>query len=169
MNTRLLLAALAVTAVVWLAPPALAEPALKPGGFTCRISADGKSVDAVIVNPYKSETSCEIDCQLSTTKAGTTFSVSCARPAAPGAEAVLCSHKFDSGKLVKMIGGKGDCTDPTPKSEKAEKDNDVDVQALIKGMPKPAAGSTPSAEEMQKMMDDPAKMEEFIRKQTEKP
>ncbi len=147
------------------APPS----ALKPGGFACRISPDGKSVDAVIVNPYKSETSCQIDCQLSTTKAGTTFSVSCGRNAAPGAEAVLCSHSVDSGRLVKMVGGKGECIDPTPKPEKAEKDDEVDVQSLIKSMPKPPAGSSPSAEEMEKMMNDPAKMQEFIRKQMGNP
>jgi hypothetical protein len=122
---------------------AAAAPALKPGGFTCRISPDGKSVAAVIFNPYKSEASCQIDCELSTTKAGTTFSVSCSRNAAPGAEAVLCRHNVDSGKLVKMVGGKGSCVDPQPSAADKEKDDDVDVQTLI---------------------NDPAKLREHIRK-----
>jgi len=122
-------------------------PTLAPGGFACRISPDGKSVDAVIVNPYKAETSCQIDCQLSTTKAGTTLSVSCSKNAAPGAEAVLCSHGFDGGKLVKMVGGKGICIDPQPppadKEADKERDDDVGVQRLI---------------------NDPAKLREHIRK-----
>lgn len=138
-----------------LAPAA----AVKPGSFACRISPDCKSVDAVIVNPYKSETSCQIDCQLSTTKAGTTFSVPCGRNAAPGAEAVLCSHSFDKGKLVTMISGEGDCLDPTPKPEKAEKnDDDIDVQKLIKRMPKPSAASKADEDELKNPVDDPNKL-----------
>jgi hypothetical protein len=71
----------------------VSAPPVKPVAFACRISPDGKSVDAVIVNPYKSETNCQIDCQLSTTKAGITFSMSGGRPAAPGVEAVLSQHR----------------------------------------------------------------------------
>jgi hypothetical protein len=126
------------------APTAVA-PALKPGGFTCRISPDGTSVDAVIVNPYKTETSCQIDCQLSTTKAGTTFSVSCGKPAAPGAEAVLCSHAYDKGKLVKMVGGKGSCVNPEPAAADKEKDDDDDA-------------------DVQNLINDPARLREHIRK-----
>jgi len=143
--------------------PVAAAPALKPGGFACRISPDGKSVDAVIVNPYKTETSCQIDCELSTTKAGTTFSVSCGRPAAPGAEAVLCSHSVDQGKLVKMVGGKGSCTNPEPSAANKEKDDDeVDPRTLIKSMPKPSAANKADEEELSKIGDDPAKLQDFM-------
>jgi hypothetical protein len=150
--------------------PTAAAPALKPGGFTCRVSPDGKSADAIIVNPYKTETSCQIDCKLSTTKAGTTFSLSCGRPAAPGVEAVLCSHSFDGGRIVKMIDGKGSCTDPTPKPAAAEKDDEeTDPQKLSekirKNMPPPPARRQESVEDMQKLMNDPAKMDEYIQKQ----
>jgi hypothetical protein len=152
------------------AAPVAPAPALKPGGFMCRISPDGKTVDAVIVNPYKVETSCQIDCSLSTTKAGTTFSVSCSRQAAPGVEAVLCSHNFEGGKVVKMISGKSSCVDQTPKPDEASKDDeDSDPEKMIekikKNMPPPPAGKQESAEDLQKMMDDPDKMQEYIRKQ----
>ena len=30
-------------------------------------------------------------------------------------EVVLCSHSFDKGKLVKVLGGSGECINPTPK------------------------------------------------------
>jgi hypothetical protein len=171
MKTRLLLAALAASGVTWLAlAPAPAEaqaPALKPGGFTCRISPDGKSVDAVIVNPYKTETSCYINCQLSTTKAGTTFSVSCGRPAAPGVEAVLCSHSIDSGKVVKMTGGDGDCTKPLePEDAAAAKEKeDAEVEKLMnQPMPKPSAANKADEEELKKIGDDPVKMQDFMNK-----
>jgi hypothetical protein len=166
------------------APPVAAAPALKPGGFTCRISPDGKTVDAVIVNPYKVETSCHIDCSLSTTKAGTTFSLSCGRPAAPGVETVMCSHNFEGGKVVKMLSGKGDCVDQTPKPAAADKDDDEDELSKTKGDPdkvdefmrkqmekaqkmKSPNAKQESAEDLQKMMDDPDKMDEYIRKQME--
>ena len=46
--------------------PKTANPA-KPS-FACRIAADGKSAEAVIANPYAEETSCSVDCQISTTR-----------------------------------------------------------------------------------------------------
>ena len=52
--------------------------------YACRISDDGKTVDAMISNPYKSETSCQVNCQVSTTKAGTTLQTSCTKNVAPG-------------------------------------------------------------------------------------
>jgi hypothetical protein len=148
--------------------------AVKPGTFICRIAPDGKSFDAMIENPYKAEASCQVNCQISTTQAGTTNQASCTKSVEPGVGAVvLCTHTIDKGKFVKVVGGSGACTDPTPKPAAAEKDDkdddDVDVQKLIKGMPKPSAAGNPSAEEMEKMMNDPAKMQEFIRKQLEKP
>lgn len=122
-------------------------PAVKPGTFICRIAADGKSFDAMIANPYKVEANCQVNCQVSTTVAGTTVQSSCGKNVAPGVgEVVLCTHTIDKGKLVKVVGGSGDCQDPTPKPSAADKekdDDDVDVQSLI---------------------NDPAKLREHIRK-----
>lgn len=56
---------------------------------------------------------------------------------------MLCSHSFDGGKLVKMVGGKGSCIDPQPAAADRDKDYDVDVQNLI---------------------NDPVKLREHIRK-----
>jgi hypothetical protein len=112
-------------------PVAAAAPAVKPGTFICRISADGRSFDAMIANPYKDETSCSVNCQVSTTRAGTTEQSSCTKSVAPGAgEVVLCSRTIDNGRFVKVVGGSGQCVNPTPAA--AEKDDDdVDVQKLI--------------------------------------
>ena len=130
---------------------AAAPAAAKRDAFSCRISADGQSVDAVISNPYNHDASCQIDCQVSTTRAGTTLSVSCGKTVAAGAaDAVLCTQKFDKGKLVKMVGGKGNCTSTEVKADKDKDDDDDDV-------------------DVQNLVNDPAKLREHIRKQMQKP
>ena len=102
------------------------------GTFTCRIASDGKAVDALIVNPFKQTTSCQVNCQVATERAGTTFQTSCTKEIAPGEDAVLlCSKTYDKGRLVKVVGGSGNCINPVPAEEKADKDDDVDVQQLI--------------------------------------
>jgi hypothetical protein len=107
--------------------------------FTCRIAADGKSAEAVIVNPYKQEASCQANCQISTTRTGITFQFSCSKTAAAGpGEVVLCRQTFDKGKLVKMVGGSGDCTNPQVPARDAEKDADDDDEKLADEMQKRA-------------------------------
>jgi hypothetical protein len=111
-------------------PVAAAMPMVKPGTFICRIAADGRSFDAMIANPYKTETSCSVNCQVSTTIAGTTEQSSCTKTVEPGVgEVVLCSRKIEKGKFVKVVGGSGQCVNQAPAS--AEKDDDVDVQKLV--------------------------------------
>lgn len=110
--------------------PKAANPE-KPS-FACRISADGQSAEAVIANPYAEDTHCTVDCQIATTRAGTSFSFSCGKTAAGGgAETVLCTHPFDRGKLVRMIGGRGSCVKPlaaadAEKGTAKDKDDDDD-------------------------------------------
>jgi len=105
--------------------------AANPGtpSFACRIAADGRSAEAVIANPYAEETSCSVDCQISTTRAGTTFSLSCTKQAAAGSETVLCGRPFEGGKLVKMVGGKASCIKPLAEAEPDAKDKDKDDDA----------------------------------------
>ena len=43
--------------------------------YSCRISDDGTTADVVIVNPYPQDASCQVDCQLSTTRAGHDVSI----------------------------------------------------------------------------------------------
>jgi hypothetical protein len=105
--------------------PKAANPE-KPS-FTCRISADGQTAEAVIANPYAEETHCSVDCQISTTRAGATFSFSCSKTAAGGGgEVTLCSHVFDKGKLVKMVGGRASCVKPLAAAAPEEKKKDDD-------------------------------------------
>jgi hypothetical protein len=109
------------------ATKASAPAPAKADGFSCRVSADGKTVDAMIANPYAIETSCQVNCQVSTTQAGTTFGVSCSKTVAPGVgEVVLCTQTFDKGKLVKMVSGNGNCIKPLSPDDAAAKDKDDD-------------------------------------------
>ncbi|MGA3303475.1 MAG: hypothetical protein ABSC72_09325 [Methylovirgula sp.] len=147
-------------------------------GFSCRISADGKTVDAMIANPYKSETSCQMDCHMSTTSAGTTISVSCAGPVAPGVgQVVLCSHAVDEGRAVKMVSGHGDCVRPLAeqtddekaKEKKAADDEAAKVNELMnQPMPEPSAAqkaaNKANEEELEKIGDDPVKLQEYMDK-----
>jgi hypothetical protein len=158
------------------AAPAVAAPVAdaKADGFTCRISPDGKTVDAMIANPYKTETSCQMDCKVSTTKAGTSMSVSCAKPVAPGAgQVVLCSHSVDEGRAVKMLSGKGECTRPLEERTDKEKANDAaahdaeeaEAQKLAnQPMPMPSAANKADEEELEKIGDDSEKLQDFMQK-----
>jgi len=110
--------------------PKAANPE-KPS-FTCRIAADGKSAEAIIANPYAEETSCSVDCRISTTRAGTTFSLSCTKNAVGGGvETVLCGRPVEQGTLVKMTGGKASCVKPLSAAEaggtKDKDDDDADT------------------------------------------
>jgi hypothetical protein len=124
-------ASLTVPAPSAPAPLPKATSADKPS-FTCRVSADGLSVDAVIANPYPDETHCSVDCQLATTGRPTTFSLSCSKTAAGGGvESVLCTQKYDKGKLVRMLNGKASCVKPLAANDEAAakpgKDDDDDM------------------------------------------
>ena len=100
--------------------------------FTCRIAPDGKTVEALNANPYQRTTSSQENCQVATARAGSSFQTSCTKEIAPGKDAVvLCSKSYGKGRLTKVVGGSGDCINPVPADEKADKDDDASVQELI--------------------------------------
>jgi hypothetical protein len=158
------------------AAPAVVAPAAdaKADGFNCRISPDGKTVDAMIANPYKGETSCQMDCKVSTTKAGTTVSMSCSKQVAAGVgQVVLCSHSVDEGKAVKMLSGRGDCvkpleerTDSEKASDKAAQDSEeAEAQKLAnQPMAVPSAANKADEDELEKIGGDSEKLQDFMQK-----
>jgi hypothetical protein len=111
--------------------PAKADPV----PFACTLRPDGHTVSVTIKNPFDRETSCQVNCQFSTQRAGTSFQISCTRTVQPGTEAEICKKVYDKEPLVKMTGGDGDCIKQIPLDEnKAEPEDDND--ALIKRMMK---------------------------------
>jgi hypothetical protein len=148
-------------------PAAAAATTVKPGTFICRISADGHSFDAVIANPYSADATCQVNCRISTTVAGTTEQSSCTKNVASGAgEVVLCTHSFDEGRLVKVVGGSGECYDPTPRPAATENpDSNADADEIAnRPMPKPS-GAHRDGVDLQGLGDDPAKLQDYIRRQ----
>jgi hypothetical protein len=160
------------------APVAPAAAATPKEGFNCRISPDGKTVDAMIANPYKGETSCQMDCRVSTTSAGTTMSVSCTGQVAPGAgQVVLCSHAVRSGRAVKMLSGHGECTRPLAERTDAEKALDKKAadeeaakvdrlmnQPLAQPSAERKAANKADQDELDKIGTDPDKLQQFMDK-----
>jgi len=115
----------------YLMPAAMAEPV----PFSCTILPDGKSVRVAISNPFDRETSCQVNCQFSTTSRGTSFQLSCTNNVAAGGKDVqLCVRDLSEGTLVKMTGGGGDCIKQMSEEElKArEKKSDEDADAEFK-------------------------------------
>lgn len=115
----------------YLMPAAMAEPV----PFSCTILPDGKSVRVAISNPFDRETSCQVNCQFSTTSRGTSFQLSCTNNVAAGGKDVqLCVRDLSEGTLVKMTGGGGDCVKQMSEEElKArEKKSDEDADAEFK-------------------------------------
>jgi hypothetical protein len=112
-----------------LAPAAaLAEPV----PFSCTILPDAHSVRVVIANPFDRETHCQVNCQFSTTRKGTSFQISCGTTVQPGGkETELCLKVYDEEPLVKMTGGDGDCIRQKPAAEEKE-DDDEDEDEMIK-------------------------------------
>ena len=122
---------LAFTIYGYLMTAALAEPV----PFSCTILPDGKSVRVAISNPFDRETSCQVNCQFSTTSRGTSFQLSCTNNVAAGGKDVeLCTRDLNEGKLVKMTGGDGDCVKQLSEEElKArEKKSDEDADRELK-------------------------------------
>jgi hypothetical protein len=64
-----------------------------------------------------------------------------------------------------MFRGKGSCAKPKEAKADSDDDKDIDPRTLIPGKPKPSAGAAKDNAYMDKMMSDPAKMDDFIRKQ----
>jgi hypothetical protein len=115
----------------YLVPAAMAEPV----PFSCTILPNGKSVRVAISNPFDRETSCQVNCQFSTTSRGTSFQLSCTNNVAAGGKDVqLCIRDLSEGTLVKMTGGDGDCIKQLSEEElKArEKKSDEDADAELK-------------------------------------
>ena len=118
-----------------LAATALAEPV----PFTCTIQPDGKTIRVAISNLFDRETSCQVNCQFSTQRKGTSLQLSCTNTVPAGAKDVqLCARDSEKETPVKMAGGDGDCVRQLSEAEQKaqEKAEDEDDEALIKGLMK---------------------------------
>jgi hypothetical protein len=103
----------------------------KPAPFVCAIQPDGVSVRATISNPHANDAHCTAHCEFSTTKADTKFIVECGTSvSASASERELCVKKFESGRVVKLLEGKGECLNSAVKAVDDDEDSDVLIQRL---------------------------------------
>jgi hypothetical protein len=108
---------------------AAAAAQTKPAPFSCAIQPDGVSVRVVITNPHAHEAHCTAHCEFSTTKADTSFIVECGTSISANAGGrELCIKKFESGRVLKLLEGKGECLNS---AVKADDDDDADSEALV--------------------------------------
>lgn len=106
----------------------------KPAPFSCAIQPDGVSVRVTISNPHAGDAHCTAHCEFNTTKADTRFIVECATSIPGNANGrELCVKKFESGRVMKLLEGKGECLNS---AVKAEDDDDEDSDALIQRLQK---------------------------------
>lgn len=131
MNDRihLLCAGLGVALFALGTGAALAQ--IRPAPFSCAIEPDGVSVRVTISNPHANEAHCTAHCEFNTTKADTRFIVECATsiPAsASGRE--LCVKKFDSGRVLKLLEGKGECLNSAVKAEDDDEYSEILIRRL---------------------------------------
>jgi hypothetical protein len=110
----------------------------EPVPFSCAIQPDGKTVSVKIKNPFDRETSCQVNCQISTQQKGTEFQISCTRTVAAGTESEICSKVYEEGGLTTMRGGDGDCIrQQSLEEQKQEEDkSDAETDALMRQMMK---------------------------------
>ena len=154
-------------------PPLRFQPRAAKADGSSAGYLDGKTVDAMIANPYKSVTSCQMDCNVSTTQAGTTMSVSCSKQVAPGVgQVVLCSHNVDQGRAVNILIVKGECSSHWRSAPKARKPGTrpqrMPKKPQRKGLPTrqclvPSAANRADQEELEKIGDNSEKLHEFMR------
>src|SRR5262249_13748995 len=117
--------------VVLVSGNALAQN--KPAPFSCIVQPDGVSVRVSISNPHQHEAQCTAHCEFNTTKAGTRFMVECGTSVAADAkDRELCVKTFDSGRVVKLLEGKGECFNSEVKADNDDEDSDALIQRLQK-------------------------------------
>jgi hypothetical protein len=123
----------------WISPILVAMSAsvalaqTKPAPFSCAVQPDGVSVRVSISNPHANDAHCTAHCEFNTTKAGTRFIVECGTSIpANASDRELCVKTFDSGRVVKLLEGKGECLNSAVKQDDGDEDSDALIQRLQK-------------------------------------
>jgi len=119
------------TLVILSAGAAFAQT--KPAPFSCVVQPDGVSVRVAISNPHAHEAHCTAHCEFNTAKAGTRFMVECGTSVAASAtDKELCIKTFESGRVVKLLEGKGECLNSEVRADPDDEDSDALIEKLQK-------------------------------------
>ena len=90
-----------------LATPASAEPV----PFHCDILPGAEEASIRLTNSLTRDASCIVSCRFSTTKFNNNPQITCAKPVPAGKEVEMCRLTSGGDKMVKLIGGQGECTE----------------------------------------------------------
>jgi hypothetical protein len=108
-----------------------------PPKFLCQISSDKLTLRVTITNPYDQPTHCQVNCHLSGSAPGSTFSSSCGKtvPAKAG-DFLLCEQQLPGKRPYGVVdaSSNAECIKPLTDADKQKEDEDDD--ALIKKLEK---------------------------------
>ena len=108
-----------------------------PPKFVCQISADKLTLRVTVTNPYDQPTHCQVNCHLSGSAPGSTFSSSCGKtvPAKAG-DFLLCEQQLPDKRPYGIVdaSSNAECIKPLTDADRQKEDEDDD--ALVKKLEK---------------------------------
>lgn len=108
-----------------------------PPNFVCEISADKLTLRVTVTNPYDQPTHCQVNCHLSGSAPGSTFSSSCGKtvPAKAGVF-LLCEQQLPNKRPYGVVdaSSNAECIKPLTDADRQKEDEDDD--ALVKKLEK---------------------------------
>jgi len=114
-----------------------AAVAQTPPKFVCQLSADKFTLRVTITNPYDQPTHCQVNCHLSGSAPGSTFSSSCGKTVPTKAvDFLLCEQQLPDKRPYGVVdaSSNAECIKPLSDADKEKEDEDDDE--LIKKLQK---------------------------------
>lgn len=100
--------------------------------FSCVVSQDKLTLRITITNPYDQNTHCQVNCHLSGSSPGSTFSSSCGKTV-PGkaADFLLCEQQLPDKRAFGSVdaSSNAECIKPLSDAERQKEDDDDDALA----------------------------------------
>jgi hypothetical protein len=100
-----------------------------PPKFLCQISGDKLTLRVTITNPYDQPTHCQVNCHLSGSAPGSTFSSSCGKtvPAKAG-DFLLCEQQLPGKRPYGVVdaSSNAECIKPLTDADRKKEDDDDD-------------------------------------------
>jgi hypothetical protein len=126
--------------IVWtfllFLPPLMAQAQTQPK-FLCQISEDKLTLRVRVSNPYDQPTHCQVNCHLSGSAPGSTFSSSCGKtvPAKAG-DFLLCEQQLPDKRPYGIVdaSSNAECIKPLTDAERQKEDESDDE--LVKKLEK---------------------------------
>jgi hypothetical protein len=115
----------------------LAALAQTPQKFSCRISDDKLTLRVTVTNPYDQPTHCQVNCHLSGSSPGSTFSSSCGKtvPAKAG-DFLLCEQQLPGKRPYGVVNPTSNAACVKPLTDADRQKEDEEDEAFVKKLEK---------------------------------